>query len=491
MRTLLDYTHQSAPAELAAQLAAALAASPGGSAADSGGCLVPAEGLVALLEVGGAEDEEACTDSDDESSEDVDRPSGSAAAVNNNSCASPDVDAAAAAAVASVSSCVLQLGGRLTAALNWRGGIHAGSMPFALHAASSMESECVTLLRTALHAVGDEMAPVGVHNLDDASPSLRTTRLQKQQIAAVATAASQLLSRLNPVAAAAIASGRSGVHQNRSAITGAIAAAGSSSSSSSSNAVGTDVTITATAASTSAGNGYNNTSSDDAPVGVTPALTADEATLAAAPGVIDLLRQLVAQHAALERAIALAAAARQQAAASTALRGGAGSGAGVACESAATLLVGGSCASGHVRKAGKGKSKCRRRLGAARYGNPDILRAARAKADARLAVVLPELQMGCVSTHMSNSNLLFKRRSLLLECKHMCECLCMCAHTCRQAVAACADPPVCCCCCCCHCAGCRKLAVPAATAISSRLTCQPLRTRAAAEAAEAVVVAMQ
>ncbi len=434
MRTLLDYTHHSAPAELAAQLAAALAASPGGSAADSGGCLVPAEGLVALLEVGGAEDEEACTDSDDESSEDVDRPSGSAAAFNNNSCASPDVDAAAAAAdaaVASVSSCVLQLGDRLTAALNWRGGVHAGSMPSALHAASSMESECVTLLRTALHAVGDEMAPAGGHNLDDAL-SLRTTRLQKQQIAAVATAASQLLSRLSPVAAAAIASGRSGANQNRSAITGAIAAAGSSSSSSS-NAVGTDVAITATAASTSAGNGHNNTSSDDAPVGVTPALTADEATLAAAPGIIDLLRQLVAQHAALERAIALAAAARQQAAASAALCGGAGSGAGVACESAATLPVGGSCASGHVRKAGKGKSKCRRRLGAARYGNPDILRAARAKADARLAAVLPELQMGCVSTHMSNSNVLFKRRSLLLECKHMCECLCMCAHTCRQA----------------------------------------------------------
>jgi hypothetical protein len=438
VRTLLDYTHHSAPAELAAQLAAALAASPGGSAADSGGCLVPAEGLVALLEVGGAEDEEACTDSDDESSEDVDRPSGSAAAFNNNSCASPDVDAAAAAAdaaVASVSSCVLQLGDRLTAALNWRGGVHAGSMPSALHAASSMESECVTLLRTALHAVGDEMAPVCVHNLDDASPSLRTTRLQKQQIAAVAAAASQLLSRLNPVAAAAIASGSSGANQNRSAITGAIAAAGSSSSSSSisSNAVGTDVAITATAASTSAGNGHNNTSSDDAPVGVTPALTADEATLAAAPGIIDLLRQLVAQHAALERAIALAAAARQQAAASAALCGGAGSGAGVACESAATLPVGGSCASGHVRKAGKGRSKCGRRLGAARYGNPDILRAARAKADARLAAVLPELQMGCVSTHMSNSNVLFKRRSLLLECKHMCECLCMCAHTCRQA----------------------------------------------------------
>uniref|UniRef100_A0A383WKG5 Peptidase M14 domain-containing protein n=1 Tax=Tetradesmus obliquus TaxID=3088 RepID=A0A383WKG5_TETOB len=81
-------------------------------------------------------------------------------------------------------------------------------------------------------------------------------------------------------------------------------------------------------------------------------LSQEEAALVAVPGLLELLQQLVQEQAALTEAVGAAAA--------------------------------GSSSSKGTKKKGK-------RRGLARYGNPEVLRAARAKADASLAAALPEL----------------------------------------------------------------------------------------------------
>ncbi|WIA38712.1 hypothetical protein OEZ86_002012 [Tetradesmus obliquus] len=80
-------------------------------------------------------------------------------------------------------------------------------------------------------------------------------------------------------------------------------------------------------------------------------LSQEEAALVAAPGLLELLQQLVQEQAALTEAV-------------------------------------GAAAAGSSSKDTKKKGK---RRGLARYGNPEVLRAARAKADASLAAALPEL----------------------------------------------------------------------------------------------------
>lgn len=209
VRTLLDYW-ASSEVNSAAELAAQLTGSRSSTAA------APGQSLAGLLsELGAASDEDSCTDSDDESSDD-DLPAASPSAAHEQPAPAGDsLSAAAAAAAARISSSIAQTSAQLVALLSQSTGVRSadsGSVGQTVTTGASAAAHLLLALKRSNAAIpASGTALMGLLTSDAAGcrktsgngaaeqqqqAAVQPKELQASSSMAAADAARDLLSRL-------------------------------------------------------------------------------------------------------------------------------------------------------------------------------------------------------------------------------------------------------------------------------------------------------